>query len=278
MISFLVLVTGVAIYVHWSSGFVSDPWLRRNTPYEFFPVFWYGSLAGIIGFYRDKYGLKFELNTKKKKITAEVVVYLIFLRIYLGNTFITENLFGWDTQNMWGSQWSNAPFYALLLLVLDSLNDDCSFGRFFSSHFWFKLGEVSYSTYLFQAYTLGIIFEISHNPIKLDWVFLSPVLAFAFGYVCYYLIEKNGVKLGDKILKKIRQRIKPESSLPLKVKPQDEVKKHIPDEVKDHIPDNLQFALLIMNKQDIDENSPTITSSSKEETNKEQSATAIVVK
>jgi peptidoglycan/LPS O-acetylase OafA/YrhL len=205
-----VLFTGISIWLSFKVGYqhnLMGPTMTYGM-YINIPVFWYGCLFGSIAYYWRYLRLPIpKLESKFSKIILEVITYLIMIRIIFSNSRVAVNymIIIDGIEPIWNSQLLVAPFYGLLLLILDLTDSKCSIGRFFSLSLIYKLGEISYSTYLIHLLAQHFMVANVFNIYIKDFEFYVAQLfvAHLLGLILYVCVEDKGVKLGNLIIKKM---------------------------------------------------------------------------
>jgi peptidoglycan/LPS O-acetylase OafA/YrhL len=170
--------------------------------YTHWPVFGYGVLAGAISYYIKYFKLRgFPIDpnaSKTRKIVVEVITWIIMLRIFLGNKIVGEVYLKIGHPTFLQSQAMITPFYALLLLVIELTNSQCSVAQVFSSTYFYELGVISYSVYIEHFVGVECLWYLTG---KRGLVLVAHIL----GYICYHLVEDRSVKFGNKIVKKLER-------------------------------------------------------------------------
>jgi peptidoglycan/LPS O-acetylase OafA/YrhL len=213
VVIFYLLVTTYMIWVNYQIGYMLNPSFSRDEFYKHMPVFWYGCVGGIISHYLSYYKIHISMNARYKVIIAEIVTYLILFRIYLGNKNIGKFMLGIEGEVWWQSQTLHAPFYSLLLIVLEIVGSKCSMGEFLSLSKVVFIGEISYSVYLSHLICIRIILAYTKWD-NFESLSTALVLSNIFGYILYKFVESPSVRAGHKIVKYL-ERLHKNNFLPL---------------------------------------------------------------
>jgi peptidoglycan/LPS O-acetylase OafA/YrhL len=203
---FYAVITGIVIYITIDNGYISGGWKYRHNFYVTIPIFWFGCLGGIISHYLTVYKVHIETNTPSRQQLVEVITYLIILRLAIGNAHVAKVYLHIDPseERWWQSQILLCPFYTLLLLVLDIADSNCSIGKMMSTEFFYKMGEISYSTYLIHYFAILLV-ETKIGIVEFDGNVLAMLLAHLMGYLLWTFVENPAVRVGNNLIKKFKQ-------------------------------------------------------------------------
>jgi peptidoglycan/LPS O-acetylase OafA/YrhL len=198
-IMFLLLVTVFPVYQHYIGG-------TSLGIIDFFPIFWYGSLAGIAFFYLKRKGyILTDPQGRMKKFyfyMAEIMTYGIIVVITLSHASSSLAFIGTETWWSDASPPSLALVYCVLLLILTLTDGNTSMGKFFHCNLLLWLGKISYSVYLVNYAPIDLI-KIS-NIRGLEANIAVVILECALGGVTCILVEEPGVKLGNFLIRRIK--------------------------------------------------------------------------
>jgi len=207
---YLAGVTFLAIFISWAGRvYIGVDPNNRPPIYQYMPIFWFGSLTGILYFYLKQRGfLLNNFNPSTQKIfnwIVEILTYLILVLIVFSNKHSSINYLGRET---WLCQ-IQAPFisplYGLLILLLVLSNEKTSMGKLFSCNLFLWTGKASYSIYLIQY--AGINLVIFATKISgVEAYILVLILDCAFGWVYHRGIEEKSVKIGNILIKNLKAR------------------------------------------------------------------------
>jgi peptidoglycan/LPS O-acetylase OafA/YrhL len=203
---FYVIITGIVIYITIDNGYIAGGWRYRHNFYVTIPIFWSGCLGGIISHYLKVYKVHIETNTPSRKRLVEIITYLVIVRLAIGNANVAKVYLHMDPneERWWQSQVLLCPFYTILLLVLDIADSNCSIGKMMATDFFYKMGEISYSTYLIHYFAILIV-ETKLGITDFDGNVAAILIAHLLGYLLYTFVETPGVKVGNNLIKKIRE-------------------------------------------------------------------------
>jgi len=168
--------------------------------WQHFPVFWYGTLSGIICFYleRNKYTL-YKPQKRGFWKYGEIIIYTILGYITLTNqatsaAFLRKYTILCTSSAVWAT-----PLYGLLLIFIALTEGETSLGKFLRSNLFIWAGELTYSIYLIVFVPIICILNINIRGFEavLSIIFLSCWVGWGF----HRYIEENGIKLGDTLIR-----------------------------------------------------------------------------
>jgi peptidoglycan/LPS O-acetylase OafA/YrhL len=205
-----IIVTCIFITLQIKNDCTTDAfWLRRTEFILHFPTFWYGCLGGVISYYFEIYEIQPWIRKQiadkiSLRIASECAIYLILLRIFFGNEVIAEMYFDLPIDRWYQKPPALTPFYVLILLLVEMAEKNNSFCKSIGAGFIYTAGEWSYTTYLIH-YNLIQLYIMKSSLRGFEGTSGCVIIIYAISAVFYNVFEQVGVKIGNKVISRLKK-------------------------------------------------------------------------